>query len=142
MTRDLIYIPAPLSSRRAGCLALIALYVLLLLSLIGLLTFTFLLNFSRIFHDVSRRALAAVFPYYVAILQPTHTPAERAAFSNAYATLTSQLAHALSNPHATRYFLPLNLLVTAARDRVITRAESAAFVSNVTVLSSLSTSSD
>ncbi|MCX7846782.1 MAG: hypothetical protein N2595_01945 [bacterium] len=134
MTHEVIYVPAPPVRRRLGCLIIVALYSTTVLSLACVLAIVFLTSFARIFADVSERLMYTVLPYNLALLQPGHTPAERAAFSNAYVALTGYIAHAPSDPRGPEAFATLNILMLATRDRLITRAESAAFVSNVTSL--------
>lgn len=141
MTAELVYLPAPRALRRAGCLSAAVLYGALVLALAVVVFGSFFLNFSRIFADVSQRALAALLPQQMALLQPAHSPEERAAFSNAFSTLAARIAHAPSDPHGQQALAVFNQLLVAARDRAITRAESAAFVSNVLVLTTLPLSS-
>jgi len=137
MTGDLVYVPVPPALRRAGCLTAAALYAALLFALALIVSASFSLNFSRIFADVSHRALAALLPHHIAALHPSHSPHERAAFSNAFCMLAARIAHAPSDPNNQQSLTLLNQLLSAARDRTITRAESAAFVSNVCALTSV-----
>jgi len=136
MTGDLVYVPVPPALRRAGCLAASALYAALLFALALIVSASFSLNFSRIFADVSHRALATLLPHHIAALHPAHSLAERADFSNAFCTLAARIAHAPFDPSNQHSLILLNQLLSAARDRTITRAESAAFISNVYALSS------
>ncbi len=134
MTGALVYTPAPPAVRRLGCMAAVAVYAAWLLALAVLLATVFGLNFSRIFADVSQRALSALLPHHLALLQPAHSADERAAFSNAFCSLTTLIAAAPAQPEGQQALAVFNQLINTTRDRTITRAESAVFISNVWLL--------
>jgi hypothetical protein len=89
---------------------------------------------------VSQAMLDAMAPVYIGMLNASHSNADRAAFSNAFSHLTDIVVSTALVDTPAEAQSAFNALARAARNRTITPAESAAFVSNVWTLPTLTSS--
>lgn len=123
--------------RGRGCLLTAAVWLAVNLALAAALLLIFALHAAPIMTQLARVTFASVAPYHFAMLDPRHSSAERRAFSNAYyhiAAVVETNAVIFAPPPVLNTF---NALLYATKDQFISRAESAAFVSNVAALADM-----
>jgi hypothetical protein len=117
-----------------GCILTLLAWLGLNAVLAAILLGIFVLYARPILTHLAQVTFATVAPYYLALLDQQHSAAERCAFSNAYQQVTALIAtNALvfTPPPVLQTF---NGLMFATKDQLITRAESAHFVSNAAAL--------
>ena len=117
-----------------GCLLTAAVWLAVNLVLATMLLLMFALHAAPIMTQLARVTFTTVAPYHFAMLDPRHSSAERCAFSNAYyhiAAVVETNAVIFTPPPVLNTF---NAFLYATKDQFISRAESAAFVSNVAAL--------
>jgi len=117
-----------------GCLLTLLAWLGVNAILAAILLGIFALYAERILTHLAHVTFATVAPHYLALLDQQHSPGERCAFSNAYqqvAAIIETNALVFTPPPVLQTF---NGLMFATKDQLITRAESALFVSNVAAL--------
>jgi len=126
--------------RGRGCLLTAIIWLawngMLLLTLLAI----FLLHARVMISHVSQAMLDAMAPVYIGMLNASHSNADRAAFSNAFSHLTDIVVSTALVDTPAEAQSAFNALARAARNRRITPSESAAFVSNVWTLPTLTSS--
>jgi len=129
--------PVPRARRGipAGCIVVAGGYTALLILLGGILCITGLVFFRPICIRMIGLRSSLELESSMAMLDDLHSPAERAAFSNAVASLFSSLEDVVTNMPAARtnfwFDAAFRQLLAAQKDQVIMRHESAAFCTSV-----------
>jgi len=117
-----------------GCILTLLAWLGVNAVLAAILLGIFVLYAKPILTHLAQVTFATVAPHYRALLDQQHSVAERCAFTNAYqhiAAIIETNALVFTPPPVLQTF---NGLMFATKDQLITRAESALFVSNVTAL--------
>ena len=117
-----------------GCILTLLAWLGLNAIMAAVLLCIFALHARPILTHLAHVTFATVAPHYLALLDQQHSPAERRAFSNAYqqvAAIIETNALVFTPPPVLQTF---NALMFTTKDQLITRAESALFVSNVAAL--------
>ncbi|GEM_PF-1933430 len=117
-----------------GCILTLFVWLGVNAILAAILLGIFALYARPILTHLAHVTFATVAPHYLALLDPQHSAVERCAFSNAYQQVTAIIetnALVFTPPPVLQTF---NGLMFATKDQLITRAESAVFVSNVAAL--------
>ena len=121
-------IPAEQRPARTGCVWLACGGCAWIIVLGAALLLIFVMRFEKIFGRLGRDV---GYPAFAQLLEPLHTPADRVAFSNAFFAMIACVEHQHGTNRPMWVADALTNILQAAHDRVVTRAESASYMTSV-----------